>query len=105
VPSAVYPTNFTYPVRNAVVKLFQPIATVEFDVFVRRRCLCLAHHEIVDDSTSRGFGHAVSGGSVSKIRVNRRVVQFLNKALVETMQGYLRTVNVHRKEIKKTLIL
>ena len=65
-PSAVNPTYFAYPVRDAVVKPFEPIATVEFDVLVRRRCLCLTHHEIVDHSTSRGFAHAVDTGSVGK---------------------------------------
>jgi hypothetical protein len=37
--------------------------------------------------------------------VNRTVVQLLNKALIEAMQGYLGMENVQQKEIKKTLML
>jgi hypothetical protein len=35
---------------------------------------------------------------VSEARVNRTVVQFLNKALIETMQGYLGIENVQKKK-------
>jgi hypothetical protein len=41
---------------------------------------------------------------VSEARVNSTVVQLLNKALIEAMQGYLGMKNVQQKEIKKTLM-
>ena len=88
-PSAVDASDLANPIGNPVVEFFQPIPTVKFDVFVRRRILRLADHEFIYHSTRTSFAHAVSTCGVGKIRVNRPVVEFLNKALVKTVQCYL----------------